>query len=284
MSDVETYGESVLRSTLESIAEYTEEETEVYLIGGGAMMFYGLKPATKDIDIVFRDSNALRGFVTAARNAGLELVQDPGEEYERMGATVIMRESSGIQLDLFDRVVCNALEVKESVINRANHLVDVGKLQIYLMSIEDIVLFKGITEREADLEDIRTLAETGIDWGIIEEECLSQEDSGVWANLLLDKLSDLYARHGIKVRLEKVKEHADSCVLRFAFESFIGDEERNFKELYRIVKEKTGYSESWTRARLKELEEEGFIESRKAGRQKLYKLSVKQSCDILPDA
>ncbi len=272
MSKRKTYGEPILTGTLSTIAEHLEDEVDIYLIGGGAMMFYGLKTATKDIDIVVLDSKSLSKFISAAKKAGIKLAENPGGEYQNIGASVIMVADSGIQLDLFNRVVCNALEVKETVVARANHYRDFGKLHIYLMSPEDIVLFKGITEREADLEDIRTLIETGINWEIVEVECLSQESSERWTNFLLDKLSDLYVRYGIKIKLSKVKEHADYHVLRKAFGAFMKDSEMRFTDLQRIVKEKTSYSESWTRAKLKELEKEGLIESRKSGRHKLYRL------------
>lgn len=109
-----------------------------------------------------------------------------------------------------------------------------GKLHIYLMSREDITLFKSITERELDLKDIRTLIETGINWDIVEEECINQKDSGMWANLLLDKLSDLYERYGITIRLSRVKEHADSQVLRKAFTDFMGEGKMKFRDIFMI--------------------------------------------------
>ena len=167
MSKRKTYGEPILTGTLSTIAEHLKEEVDIYLIGGGAMMFYGLKPATKDIDIVVLDSKTLSKFISAAEKAGIILAENIGDEYKNIGASMIMVADSGIQLDLFNRVVCNALEVKETVVARANHYRDLGKLHLYLMSPEDIVLFKGITEREADLEDIRTLIEMGINWEIV---------------------------------------------------------------------------------------------------------------------
>jgi len=274
MSKRKTYEEPVLTATLSIIAEHLEEETDIYLIGGGAMMFYGLKPSTKDIDIVFLNTKILINFIEAAKKAGIKLAEDLGKEYNNIGASAIMMADSGIQLDLFNQTVCNALTVKDTVIARTKHHADLGKLHINLMSPEDIVLFKGITEREADLEDIRALIETGIDWKTVEEECLSQEDPGRWCNLLLDKLSDLYVRYGINIKLSKVKAHADNHILRKSFEAFMKEKEISFTDLYKIVKARTGYSESWTRARLKELEKEGFIESKKTGRKRVYRLMI----------
>lgn len=69
-----------------------------------------------------------------------------------------------------------------------------------------------------------------------------------------------------------MKTHADSYILRKSFTEFIGEDEKSFKEIYKIAKDKTGYSETWTRNRLKELEQEGYITSRKNGRRRVYRL------------
>lgn len=280
MSERKTYTEPILTSTLTSIAKHLNKETTIYLIGGGAMMFYGLKPSTKDIDIVFLEKETLHRFKTAVTKAGLKTISEPSEEYRNIGTTAIMVAESGIQLDLFYKTVCNALTVKKSITIRATQYTDIGNLHVFLLSPEDIILFKGITEREVDLIDIKTLIETGINWDIIEEECLSQENSGKWANLLLNKLSELDTRYGIKVRVDKIKEHADQHVLRESFKLFLGDNEMSFKELYEIINKKTGYSETWTRDQLKELEKEHFITSRKNGRRRLYKLKTNNDKDM----
>jgi hypothetical protein len=69
---------------------------------------------------------------------------------------------------------------------RAHNLWDKGKLKIQIASKEDVFLFKGITEREADLEDMRLLAESGLNWKTIQQECQNQSTlSGVlWESAL----------------------------------------------------------------------------------------------------
>jgi hypothetical protein len=272
MSKRQTYGEKSLRETLEDIAKHLTEDLDIYLIGGGAMMFYDLKPATKDIDIVFLNHEDMERFVRAAYKAGIKRTEELGPEYQKLGTSVILVAESGIQLDLFNRVVCNALELRETVVSRAKHHKDINKLHVYLMSREDITLFKAITEREADLEDIRTLTEAGIDWNIVETECLNQRESRIWADSVLKKISELNEKYGMTVILNRVKDHADSYILRKSFKDFIGKEEKSFKEIYEIVKDKTGYSETWTRNRIKELEKEGYIKSRKKERYLVYRL------------
>jgi len=272
MSKRNTFPLETLEQTLKQIADKLTDETDIYLIGGGAMTYYETKVATKDIDIVFLTKGHLLEFIRAAKQAGLTENNEPEEEYTNIGTWTILTAESGVQLDLFYRVVCNALEVKDTVVSRTKHHKDMGRLHLHLMSPEDIVLFKGITERESDLEDMRTLAEAGIDWNTVEEECLSQENSETWANLLLTNLYELRNRYGINPRLDRLREHADSYVLRKSFETFLGDNELSFPELQKIVEEKTGYSPTWTRNKLKELEAAGFIKTRMDGRRKKYRI------------
>ncbi|MDP6155916.1 MAG: hypothetical protein QF682_07245 [Candidatus Thermoplasmatota archaeon] len=42
------------------------------------------------------------------------------------------------------------------------------------MSPEDLFLFKSITERELDLDDMRILVESGVNWDVIFHECQKQ--------------------------------------------------------------------------------------------------------------
>jgi len=79
------------------------------------------------------------------------------------------------------------------MVSRATDFYSKKLLKVMLASKEDIFLFKGITERETDLEDMRLLAESGLDWKVIEKECQYQSDlSGIlWENTLLQNLIDL---------------------------------------------------------------------------------------------
>lgn len=59
MSERKTFPENMLDDTLKRVAEELDEDINIYLIGGGAMIFYGRKAATKDIDIVFLQDKEL---------------------------------------------------------------------------------------------------------------------------------------------------------------------------------------------------------------------------------
>lgn len=280
MIERRNFSQSIIEETLRRIGVKVTKEVDAYLIGGGAMIFYGRKTATKDIDIVFSSHEDLLSFLEAASNTGFKSVSDPGEEYRNIGAWVILEDTTGMRLDLFHNVVCNALELTASIVARAIHFREFNSLKIHLMSPEDIVLFKGITERESDLEDIRILAETGIEWSIVEEECLNQADSGRWANLLLYKLDELRSRYGIRPRMERLRDHADRFVLEETFKKILGDRELPFSEIHGVIKEGAGYSDSWTRSRLRLLEKNGVISSRIVGRRRFYKLEKSKQSSV----
>src|SRR3989344_5018566 len=47
-----------------------KEKTECFVIGGSAMMFYGAKESTKDIDLVFLNKEALNNVKDVLSNLG----------------------------------------------------------------------------------------------------------------------------------------------------------------------------------------------------------------------
>lgn len=56
------FDDSYIRTELERIGEHLDEPLTVFLIGGGAMAFYGLKDTTKDIDLVVASGENLGQF------------------------------------------------------------------------------------------------------------------------------------------------------------------------------------------------------------------------------
>jgi hypothetical protein len=145
------------------------------------MTFMGRKVATKDIDVVFGKTEDAKHFVTAMQLAGFKHVVEVAAPYSALGTYAIMENSNEMRFDVYDRQVCRALELSQGMKTRARPYQKFVNLDVFLMAPEDIFLFKGITDRETDLDDMRTLAEVGLDWKTIEKECLSQRRSGRWA-------------------------------------------------------------------------------------------------------
>jgi hypothetical protein len=71
--------------------------------------------------------------------------------------------------------------------------------------MEDVFLMKCVTDREGDLEDMAKIAQSGIDWDTIVEECewQSKQTGRIWENSVCQSLEDLRMKHGVTSPVEK---------------------------------------------------------------------------------
>lgn len=139
------------------------------------MAFYGLKEATKDIDIILTNTDSLKDLKITLEAIGYK-EHEPAlltGSCDNMQTNAILENPDGFRWDLLVNKVCGALTLSATMKQRANEFYRGDRLIVSIVSKEDVFLFKGITERDADLEDMRTLAESGLDWNIIDQECQS---------------------------------------------------------------------------------------------------------------
>jgi len=197
MTERKKYGEDELIPILEDISKHLEAETTVYLIGGLAMVLHGYKGITFDVDIVFDNNEDLNRFIAAAEKAGLKSISDKSEEYVQLGPQHILENQDGIRLDIFYKQVCNGLILSEDMKQRAQTNLELNGLTIHAMSGEDIFLFKSITLRDSDLEDMFRIAQTDMDWNTIEIEIRKQPNSGEWFPRIRERLMDLMDEYGV---------------------------------------------------------------------------------------
>ena len=202
-----SFDKNYLKQEFDKLNATTKQPLTIYLIGGGAMAFYGLKDATKDIDIILTSQGDLNNLQTSLKAIGYK---EPNpilitRAYNNIQTSSILENHDGFRWDLFLNKVCNALTLSNEVKNRATSLYQGNRLKAFIASKEDLFLFKGITEREADLDDMRILAQSGLKWEIINQECKSQSQaSGVcWEDALYQNLIDLKAKYSIESPIEK---------------------------------------------------------------------------------
>jgi hypothetical protein len=273
MSEVMKFGEADLFAALKDIGDKLGKKMRIYLIGGCAMTFMGAKAATKDIDVIVTSPKEAEDLVKAMKDAKFERVIKITREYKVLDATIIMERPDKMRFDIFTRKICGKLEIDKKMQSRAAFYMSYGNLDVYLMSGEDIFLFKGMTERTADLDDMRILVERGIDWRVIKGACFSQKKSALWADFLGGKLLDLKERYGIEAPIIKdMMDKADMDLLERVFRRIIGDREMNFNEIAKTVKERFRYSGSWTRKQLQVLEKREKIKRRKDGASYIYSM------------
>jgi hypothetical protein len=268
------FNRAELERKLRDIGFSLKREVKAYLLGGCAMVFRGQKSATKDVDVVLSSPQSLKHLVASLKSLEFRTVVRLPEDYQLLGASAVLRDDEGFQLDLFYKRVCRGLEITRRMEERAEFFGTFGKLYVYLMAPEDIFLFKGVTDREADLDDMRVLAEAGIDWDTVKEECMLQERRRIWEDFLANKLLELRERYGIESPIIKgLVKAADFQLVKIVFEGIIRDGNHTFAEIVRAVKEKYGYSRSWTWRELMELVEKGVIKRKRVGRVYIYSVA-----------
>ena len=235
----------------------------LYLIGGGAMAFYGLKDATKDIDIILANSEQLSSLQNALSALGYKKPAQAviTKTYCKMQTNAIMENTDGFRWDLFINRVCNALMLSEGIKQRTKPLYKGSNLTVLVASKEDIFLFKGITERKADLDDMRILAESGLDWKLISKECQTQSAAaGVpWEMALSQNLQDLNERYHINSPIAKeLRRVAEEKLEKLSRETLL-KEIASGNNTVKGIAEKIRQPPSFVRAELKRLEKEKLI-------------------------
>lgn len=201
--------EYILRE-LDKLSSKISIPVELFVIGGMGLIDFGLKEATKDIDVVVQSPRELNALADSLKSLGYRSPSRVkiSRPYRKMEASKILENDEGFRWDIFCRQVCGALTFSNGMISRATNFYNKKLLKVMLASKEDIFLFKGITEREADLDDMRLLAESGLDWKVIERECRNQSVSSgrLWENALLQNLVDLRDKHKIRSPIERTLE------------------------------------------------------------------------------
>ncbi|MFH1306483.1 MAG: DUF6036 family nucleotidyltransferase [Candidatus Micrarchaeota archaeon] len=214
------FGKSELEETFKQIGAKLRRPVMAYLIGGGAMCFRGQKLATKDLDLVFDSQDDFREFSLALKTCGYAESALLEKEYEEMKASGIWQNDEGFRFDLFVKTVCNAISLSDNMVKRSKLLANYGNLAVYMVSDEDVILFKGITERPDDADDIESIIRRAdINWETIMRECREQSGTRVWYGLLYDKLAEIDSR-GISVPiLSQLLKLDNMAIIREAFEA-----------------------------------------------------------------
>lgn len=198
------FKEEQLDDVFNEIASTIEFPIEGFLIGGLAMIKNKMKTSTKDIDIVFSDEESAREFVRAAQKVGFALDTDIPPEYEEMDTMFVLKDEEERRIDVFVKTVLGRLTYTEPMKSRAKAMPFGDKLIIRISSIEDIFLYKSITSRPRDLEDMENLARTGdMNWGSIENEARDQPTPWRWVGRLYCRLGELEDKTGIVTPIAK---------------------------------------------------------------------------------
>ncbi|MDI6720761.1 MAG: nucleotidyltransferase [Candidatus Aenigmarchaeota archaeon] len=146
-----------------------KSRTECLIIGGAAMMFYGIKNSTKDIDMVFFDETKRKNVISALEKAGF---------YKRYfkDKDIFLLERKDARFDMFLNNVMK-FSISPAMAERKKEVHEFGNLLAMIASPEDIILLKCATDREGDRLDAKSLIEKfDIKWNMIIEEIKWQNE------------------------------------------------------------------------------------------------------------
>jgi hypothetical protein len=185
----------VYQELFEKIDKKTSIKLDLYVIGGAALLYREIKPATKDIDIVVKTKEEIRELSRILYSMGFtDFFGRKGYENFEIGKQL---EKKDIRVDIFLNKVCLKFYFSNKMVNRSERIMKFSNIAISLASNEDIFAFKTMTiDRNDDINDCIALAKRGLEWGIILEEIKSQikesgEDKWIcWINETLIKLDE----------------------------------------------------------------------------------------------
>lgn len=182
------------------IGKELDENTTIYVFGGAALMFSGLKDATKDIDIVLATRKELEKFTGAIKNRGFKTTPIT-EQYKYLKLEGIYTRKDG-RFDIFLKQICGNLALSEDLKIRSKPKASYGNLSVKVLSGEDIFLLKSIFSRAGDYEDCVALFQAGLDWNTIYQEISTQstdKPANVWKSHLLARIEEMQKRAHIQV-------------------------------------------------------------------------------------
>ncbi len=183
---------------LEDLGEKIDEPLTIFLIGGAVMVIRKLKGRTKDIDIVALNRDDMQRLVHALAFMKYEKVS--GDHYE-----IHMEHKKLPKVDLYVEGIPRKFILTRNMIERAERKI-YGKLTVLLPSNEDLILIKMIAGRMRDILDIeRILRKTTIDWRVVIDEMLRQEEllGKHYCLSILGIIEQIEKDLGIKIRAKR---------------------------------------------------------------------------------
>ena len=171
-----------------------KRDLECYAFGGTAMMFYGYKDETKDIDLLFEKD--AEEFIKALKALGFsettpQNIYIPEKLREKDIPRMFKRDDN--RFDIFSKRIFKTVispGMKEDIFAMHEFKQNMN-LKVKVLRKEHIVLLKAVTERKNDFDDIRSIVEKekNFDWQYFIDEVLWQYKHGdSWVLLDTEKM------------------------------------------------------------------------------------------------
>jgi hypothetical protein len=232
----EKHNKEVLINLIEKVSTSLESRISAYLIGGLAMGMYGLKESTKDVDLVFKTTKEASIFISMIEKMGYYRKLKLDIIYMDLGAHGIFTSDHGHNFDIFVEQVCKGLFLTEKMAKRARRIDIKGNLELFSISPEDIFLFKSITSRPGDLNDMFTLLPVNLDWSVIRSEIRDQPDYFKWIGAIYQRMGDLEEQFNVKIPIRKdIRKEAEISIISCSLIQILENRDLSIGEMEEMV-------------------------------------------------
>ncbi|MBN1646296.1 hypothetical protein JW868_04625, partial [Candidatus Woesearchaeota archaeon] len=135
------------------ISKYIKKDVQCFAIGGTAMMFYGYKNTTNDIDLVFNTEEELATFLDAITELGYtkKSIKDVYSEKKQIIMNKPLIYSRGQErFDLFLKEIFGFKLHPNLIaqIQQKHEFIEHNELILNVLPIEYLILLKSITNRD----------------------------------------------------------------------------------------------------------------------------------------
>jgi len=196
-----------ISEAFDEIDKNIRNKINVYLIGGAVLLYHNAKPGTKDIDLIVNSKEEYESLINTLKKNDFTL-EKPTREYHKLNLENILIKDN-YRFDIFNKIVCNNLFLSENMIKRAKLIKEYKNIKLFACSLEDILVFKSITDRDGDIDDCQSIARTNPNWNVILDEIKYQvEKSGkdVWITWFEERLNLLEDRKIIIPILKDIRK------------------------------------------------------------------------------
>lgn len=252
------FNRNYIATELGRIDEVLDGGLKLYILGGGCMSFENLKDATKDIDVVVKTLSECKALVKSLKQYGYRELIVKETAYKLMGIDAVLENDDGFRWDIFVQRVCRGLLLSKNMIKRSKEILSLHNINAYTVSLEDVFIFKSVTSRERDREDMYTLFRYGLDFDVIRDEIIEQSKSSAkkaWLAFFFVGLEELKDRYDVVIPyFDEFYELACGEVLKYALITLL-KEPKSIEELHK----KTGEEKEVIQNMINELISEGKI-------------------------
>jgi hypothetical protein len=187
---MKSFDAKYLTEEFRKVSSHLSEPVNAYLVGGCALALREMKAVTKDVDIVLTKPKEVEALQDALLKTGYHDWPYPFATTHKR-----FRNTEGFAWELLQGVIYKSLTLSNAMLERAAIYKKVGKLNVLLLSLEDILLFKMLSDRKSDFEDSVHISSGEISWTVVISEILQQPN--VIAYLLFRRLSEAMKVSGI---------------------------------------------------------------------------------------